>query len=1237
MKKNQNACNPARNPARTSTAGDLRRRLLPVLVAGCFGAGAAHANPVGPQVVNGQASFVNQGNTLSVTNSPGAIINWQSFSINQGEVTRFIQQNSASAVLNRITGQDPSQILGALQSNGRVFLINPNGILFGQGAQIDVNGLVASTLNLSNEDFLAGRMNFNAGANAGDLKNQGSITTPSGGRVYLIAPNVENSGIITSPQGEVLLAAGRSVQLVDSADPDLHVVVSAPDDRALNLGSVIVQGGKAGIYGALINQRGIVSADSAVVGENGKIVFKASRDTLLEAGSRTSATGAGQGGEIHVLGQRVALSGDANVDASGVAGGGTVLIGGDYQGGNAALPNAQQTYVGADAVVRADATDAGDGGKVVVWSDQATQAYGTISVRGGPRAGNGGLVETSGHHLDVAGVRIDASAAHGRSGDWLLDPYNIEVTNSGGSPTLTNFDQFADLPSTGTSLVSADALSGASANVMLQATHDITFTDPVIISAPGVGLTAMAGNNINVNSSIMTSGGAITLSANDNGGSSASGIGTVNVNNLINAGSGNVALSGTSVGLTSAGAIASTGGTVALNASAGGGVITMASGSSINTGGGQLNLTADDMALAGSLNAGSGSVALTTNSAGRPIDLGTDTAGQLGLTVAELSTITADKVAIGSANSGAIRITTPQTTNFNSLSLISGGSITQNPGAWLGGGHALRLQGSVVTLLEANPTGVIAGSTTSGDFEYHSVNDISISNVDGANGISVPGSANIKLMSDMQINQSAPLVGGGLGLRAQYGVDLIDSGNSFGRVVADLYYGGGGGGDLRLFDSSDLTVGGSLVVNGSMVNGITTNGLTVTLMTGPYRTLTISEPIYTGSGSSSRVDLQADKLVLDSTITTNDASIRPYSTGRAITVGSSVCHEHDPGDGACLSLTRLSNIVAPSIGIGKESFTSDGGAMMSPGSLGAVVAGPIYVEGITLGVGAATDRNAVTTRIGLLSGAGVSQGTGLGIDVRDLGAIAGGPGTVDLTNPNNKVSNLAGGTAGGNFSFTNSTALNITTLSGSGAGDNPGYSLQGVNAGSGSVRIISRGALSVNSGVGSSAGEVLLFAGATGVPGAGDNLTIGASGSAKAGTALVLAAGDNITVADPAMIASGSGQLLQLANMNLTGVNLCLFGGSLAGCFGSGSSTQTLTQASNSAINTIISTNALSTTTLSTGPVVTGTADSTDSTGTAATSDDSKTDSKKDEQKDTVGTKDNGAKKNESVKKMYCN
>jgi filamentous hemagglutinin family protein len=105
----------------------------------------------------GQATFNQQGNVFSITNTPGAIINWQSFNVGAGEVTRFIQQSSDSAVLNRIVGQDPTKILGALQSNGKVFLINPNGILFGQGARVDVNGLVASTLNMSTPISWPGR------------------------------------------------------------------------------------------------------------------------------------------------------------------------------------------------------------------------------------------------------------------------------------------------------------------------------------------------------------------------------------------------------------------------------------------------------------------------------------------------------------------------------------------------------------------------------------------------------------------------------------------------------------------------------------------------------------------------------------------------------------------------------------------------------------------------------------------------------------------------------------------------------------------------------------------------------------------------------------------------------------------------------------------------------------------------------------------------------------------------
>src|SRR5450830_152207 len=368
-------------------APPLRRTALALLLAGCFG--AAQANPALPQVLNGQATFNQQGNIFSITNTPNTIINWQSFSIHAGEITRFIQQNGNSAVLNRITGQDPSKILGALESNGKVFLINPNGIVFGQGAKVDVNGLVASGLGISNDDFLAGKRQFTAGSVAGGVANAGTINAGKGGQVLLIAPNVENTGIITAPNGEVILAAGRSVQLADPGNPQLRVLVSAPNDQALNLGQIIAQGGSIGMAGALVSQRGVLNANSAVVGEHGKIVLKASGKTLLEAGSITSATGAaGKGGDIEVLGEQVGLLGNATIDASGATGGGTVLLGGDYQGKNAAVQNARQVLVGKDASVHADAIDSGNGGKVIAWGNASAQVHGSLSARGGALGGD---------------------------------------------------------------------------------------------------------------------------------------------------------------------------------------------------------------------------------------------------------------------------------------------------------------------------------------------------------------------------------------------------------------------------------------------------------------------------------------------------------------------------------------------------------------------------------------------------------------------------------------------------------------------------------------------------------------------------------------------------------------------------------------------------------------------------------------------------------------------------------
>ena len=289
--------NTTHTTRRSASGLQLRPKAAALAVAACFSS-MVWANPTNPTVVHGTASFQQAGNILNVTNSHNAIINWGSFSIGVNELTRFIQPSALSAVLNRVTGQDPSAILGALQSNGKVFLLNPNGIVFGAGSQINVGGLVASTLNLSNADFLAGRMNFTDGTGAGSVLNQGSINA-AGGPVYMVGNAVTNQGIITSPGGEVILAAGNSVELVNPGTPNLRVEIQAGNNEARNLGSVVAEAGRIGIYAGLIKQGGVINADSAVA-EGGRIMLKSTKRTDLEAGSVTSAKGT-TGGQIIAL------------------------------------------------------------------------------------------------------------------------------------------------------------------------------------------------------------------------------------------------------------------------------------------------------------------------------------------------------------------------------------------------------------------------------------------------------------------------------------------------------------------------------------------------------------------------------------------------------------------------------------------------------------------------------------------------------------------------------------------------------------------------------------------------------------------------------------------------------------------------------------------------------------------------------------------------------------------------
>src|SRR6218665_2054655 len=174
----------------------------------------ANALPQGGVVTQGQAQITQAGARLDVNQTTGkAAINWQSFDIGAQAQVRINQPNASSVALNRVVGADVSQVFGKLSSNGQVVLVNPNGIVFGQGAQVDVGGLVASTLNLADEDFMAGRMRFTRGAVAGAIVNHGSLSAAAAGYVAMLAPEVRNEGVISARLGTVALAGGDAITL----------------------------------------------------------------------------------------------------------------------------------------------------------------------------------------------------------------------------------------------------------------------------------------------------------------------------------------------------------------------------------------------------------------------------------------------------------------------------------------------------------------------------------------------------------------------------------------------------------------------------------------------------------------------------------------------------------------------------------------------------------------------------------------------------------------------------------------------------------------------------------------------------------------------------------------------------------------------------------------------------------------------------------------------------------------
>ncbi|WP_162875527.1 MBG domain-containing protein [Sphingomonas crusticola] len=459
-------------------------------------AGRTQTLPSGGQVAAGQASIAGAGNAMTITQTSNrAVINWQDFSIAAGNRVDILQPGANAALLNRVTGSATSTIAGQLSANGQVYLVNPNGILISKSGSVNAAGFVASTLDLSDKAFMDGGEIVVTG-NGGHVANHGTISIVKGGYAALIGGKVDNAGLIVAPLGKVTLASGMRATLDLEGDGFLQVALPATqtEDGVNMSGRIAAEGGSV-----LLTAGQARDAARAIVNLSGAIEAKGVE---------------GRNGAVTLTGGDITLAG-ASIDVSGAAGGGTVRIGGDRQGGGT-LVHADTLRVDAATTINADATVQGKGGDVVLWSDGRTGFAGAISARGAG-SGDGGEAEVSSKGL--LGFTGTADLRGARFGTLLLDPYNVRISSGADSnqtgftatgndsvinaSTLTNALATADVTvSTGSSgsqagniTVNAALSWGSSGTLTLNAAGTIALLNS--ITAPSGGLTLAAGGNIN--------------------------------------------------------------------------------------------------------------------------------------------------------------------------------------------------------------------------------------------------------------------------------------------------------------------------------------------------------------------------------------------------------------------------------------------------------------------------------------------------------------------------------------------------------------------------------------------------------------------------------------------------------------------------------------------------------------------------------------------------------------------
>lgn len=387
----------------------------------------------GMDVVHGTATMQVDGNKTIIRNSVDAIINWKQFNINQNEMVQFLQESNNSAVFNRVTSDQISQLKGILDSNGQVFLINPNGITIGKDAIINTNGFTASTLDISNENIKAHNFTLEQTKDKAlaEIVNHGLITVGKDGSVNLIGGKVKNEGVISVNGGSISLLAGQKITISDIINPTITYSIAAPENEAVNLGDIFAKGGNINVRAANIRNQGKLSADSVSKDKSGNIILSAKEGEAEIGGVISAQNQQAKGGKLMITGDKVTLKTGAVIDLSGKEGGETYL-GGDERGeGKNGIQLAKKTSLEKGSTINVSGKE--KGGRAIVWGDIAL-IDGNINAQGSDIAETGGFVETSGHYLSIDDNVIV------KTKEWLLDPDNVEIKALDNSRQGTDID-----------------------------------------------------------------------------------------------------------------------------------------------------------------------------------------------------------------------------------------------------------------------------------------------------------------------------------------------------------------------------------------------------------------------------------------------------------------------------------------------------------------------------------------------------------------------------------------------------------------------------------------------------------------------------------------------------------------------------------------------------------------------------------------------------------------------------